>query len=122
MGLAIGMPYTGPLSMLVLICGFIPLIGHFIGMTVVTLVSLTDSPQTALIALALYIIYVQIENYVITPKIMRRSLSLPGLVTIIAALLGTSLLGLVGGLLAVPIAAAVLLILDEVVFPRADNS
>jgi predicted PurR-regulated permease PerM len=122
MGLAIGMPYTGPLSMLVLVCGFIPLIGHFIGMIVVTLVSLTDSPQTAFIALALYIIYVQIENYVITPKIMRRSLSLPGLVTIIAALLGTSLLGLVGGLLAVPIAAAVLLILDEVVFPRADNS
>ncbi len=122
MGLAIGMPYTGPLSMLVLVCGFIPLIGHFIGMTFVTLVSLTDSPQTAFIALALYIIYVQIENYVITPKIMRRSLSLPGLVTIIAALLGTSLLGLVGGLLAVPIAAAVLLILDEVVFPRADNS
>jgi predicted PurR-regulated permease PerM len=122
MGLAIGMPYTGPLSMLVLICGFIPLIGHFIGMTFVTLISLTDSPQTAVIALTLYIIYVQIENYVITPKIMRRSLSLPGLVTIIAALLGTSLLGLVGGLLAVPIAAAVLLILDEVVFPRADNS
>jgi predicted PurR-regulated permease PerM len=122
MGLVIGMPYTGPLSMLVLICGFIPLIGHFIGMTFVTLVSLTDSPQTAFIALALYIIYVQIENFVITPRIMRRSLSLPGLVTIIAALLGTSLLGLVGGLLAVPIAAAVLLILDEVVFPRADNS
>jgi predicted PurR-regulated permease PerM len=122
MGLAIGMPYTGPLSMLVLICGFIPLIGHFIGMTFVTLVSLTDSPQTAFIALALYIIYVQIENFIITPRIMRRSLSLPGLVTIIAALLGTSLLGLVGGLLAVPIAAAVLLILDEVVFPRADNS
>jgi predicted PurR-regulated permease PerM len=122
MGLAIGMPYTGPLSMLVLICGFIPLIGHFIGMTFVTLISLTDSPQTAIIALTLYIIYVQIENYVITPKIMRRSLSLPGLVTIIAALLGTSLLGLIGGLLAVPIAAAVLLILDEVVFPRADNS
>jgi predicted PurR-regulated permease PerM len=108
--------------MLVLICGFIPLIGHFIGMTFVTLISLTDSPQTAIIALTLYIIYVQIENYVITPKIMRRSLSLPGLVTIIAALLGTSLLGLIGGLLAVPIAAAVLLILDEVVFPRADNS
>ena len=122
MGLIIGMPYTGPLSMFVLICGFIPLIGHFIGMSVVTLVSLTDSPKVAIIALTSYIIYVQIENYVITPKIMRRSLSLPGLVTIIAALLGTSLLGLVGGLLAVPIAAAVLLILDEVVFPRADNS
>jgi predicted PurR-regulated permease PerM len=122
MGLIIGMPYTGPLSMFVLICGFIPLVGHFIGMGVVTLVSLTDSVSTAAIALASYVIYVQIENYVITPRIMKRSLSIPGLVTIIAALLGTSLLGLVGGLLAVPIAAAVLLILDEVVFPRADQS
>ena len=122
MGLIIGMPYTGPLAMFVLICGFIPLVGHFIGMSVVTVVSLTDSLSTAAIALASYVIYVQIENYVITPRIMKRSLSIPGLVTIIAALLGTSLLGLVGGLLAVPIAAAVLLILDEVVFPRADNS
>jgi predicted PurR-regulated permease PerM len=108
--------------MFVLICGFIPLVGHFIGMSVVTLVSLTKSPTTALVALAAYVIYVQIENYVITPRIMKRSLSIPGLVTIIAALLGTSLLGLIGGLLAVPIAAAVLLILDEVVFPRADQS
>jgi predicted PurR-regulated permease PerM len=122
MGLIIGMPYAGPLAMFVLICGFIPLIGHFIGMSVVTLVSLTKSPTTALVALAAYVIYVQIENYVITPRIMKRSLSIPGLVTIIAALLGTSLLGLIGGLLAVPIAAAVLLILDEVVFPRADQS
>ncbi len=122
MGLIIGMPYAGPLAVIVLVCGFIPLVGHFIGMTIVTLVSLTASLSIAAIALASYVIYVQIENYVITPRIMRRSLSIPGLVTIIAALLGTSLLGLIGGLLAVPIAAAVLLILDEVVFPRADQS
>ncbi|CAB4765919.1 unannotated protein [freshwater metagenome] len=122
MGLAIGMPYTGPLAVVVLVCGFIPLIGHFIGMGIVTLVSLTKSPTVAIIALSSYIIYVQIENYVITPKIMRKSLAIPGLVTIIAALLGTSLLGLVGGLIAVPIAAAVLLIIDEVVFPRAQQS
>jgi predicted PurR-regulated permease PerM len=122
MGLIIGMPYAGPLAVIVLVCGFIPLIGHFIGMTIVTLVSLTASISIAAIALASYIIYVQIENYLITPRIMKRSLSIPGLVTIIAALLGTSLLGLIGGLLAVPIAAAILLILDEVVFPRADQS
>jgi predicted PurR-regulated permease PerM len=122
MGLIIGMPYAGPLAVIVLVCGFIPLVGHFIGMTIVTLVSLTASLSIAAIALASYIIYVQIENYVITPRIMKRSLSIPGLVTIIAALLGTSLLGLIGGLLAVPIAAAILLILDEVVFPRADQS
>jgi len=122
LGLIINMPYAGPLAMVVLVCGFIPLVGHFIGMTLVTVVSLTKSPSTAVIALIGYIIYVQFENYLITPKIMRKSLAIPGLVTIIAALLGTSLLGLVGGLLAVPIAAAVLLILDEVVFPKADKS
>jgi predicted PurR-regulated permease PerM len=122
LGLIIGMPYAGPLAVIVLVCGFIPLVGHFIGMTIVTLVSLTASLSIAAIALTSYIIYVQIENYVITPRIMKRSLSIPGLVTIIAALLGTSLLGLIGGLLAVPIAAAILLILDEVVFPRADQS
>ena len=122
MGLIVGMPYPGPLAMVVLICGFIPLVGHFIGMSIVTVVSLTDSLTTAAISLGAYILYVQIENYVITPRIMRKSLAIPGLVTIIAALLGASLLGLVGGLLAVPIAAAVLLILDEVVFPRADQA
>jgi predicted PurR-regulated permease PerM len=53
---------------------------------------------------------------------MKRALSIPALVTIIAALIGTSLLGLVGGILAVPIAAAVLLILDEVVYPKADKN
>jgi predicted PurR-regulated permease PerM len=69
-----------------------------------------------------YVIYVQIENYVVTPRIMKKTMSVPGAVTIIAALIGSSLLGLVGGLLAVPVAAAIILILDEVVIPRAKSS
>ena len=76
----------------------------------------------AAIALASYIIYVQFENYILTPRVMKRALSIPALVTIIAALIGASLLGLIGGILAVPIAAAVLLILDEVVYPKADKN
>ena len=118
----LGIPYATALGVIVLICGFIPLIGHFIGMGIVTMVALSKSPSTAVIALAAYVIYVQIENYIVTPRIMKRSLSVPGLVTIIAALIGTSLLGLVGGILAVPVAAAILLILDEVVYPRSDKS
>jgi hypothetical protein len=74
------------------------------------------------IAFTAYVVYVQIENYVVTPRIMKRTLSVPGAVTIIAALIGSSLLGLVGGLLAVPVAASIILILDEVVIPRANNS
>jgi predicted PurR-regulated permease PerM len=109
LGFSLDLPYKGALALVVFVCGLIPLIGHFIGMTIVTLIALTVSPLIAVIALASYIIYVQFENYVLTPRVMKRSLSIPGLVTIIAALIGTSLLGLVGGILAVPIAAAVLL-------------
>lgn len=119
-GLIIGMPYATALSLLVFFCGLIPLVGHILGTAVVTLMCLTKSPLTALIAFVAYVIYIQVENYVIMPRIMKKSLSIPGLVTIIAALIGTSLLGLIGGLLAVPVAAAVLLIVDEVVFPKAD--
>ena len=122
LGLILDLPYKSALALVVFVCGLIPLIGHFIGMTIVTLIALTVSPLIAAISLASYIIYVQFENYVLTPKVMKRSLSIPGLVTIIAALIGTSLLGLVGGILAVPIAAAVLLILDEVVYPKADKN
>lgn len=114
------LPYKSALALVVFVCGLIPLIGHFIGMTIVTLIALTVSPLIAAIALTSYIIYVQFENYILTPRVMKRALSIPALVTIIAALIGTSLLGLVGGILAVPIAAAVLLILDEVVYPKAD--
>ena len=120
LGFALDLPYKSALALVVFVCGLIPLIGHFIGMAIVTLIALTVSPLIAAIALASYIIYVQFENYILTPRVMKRALSIPGLVTIIAALIGTSLLGLIGGILAVPIAAAVLLILDEVVYPKAE--
>ena len=122
LSLGLELPYAAALGMVILFVALIPLVGHFIGASIVILVALTQSPTKALLALVLYTLYVQIENYIITPRIMKRSLSIPGLVTIVAALLGTSLLGLVGGLLAVPIAAAILLIMDEVIFPKTDNA
>lgn len=118
--LALGLPSPIAIGILVFICGLIPLVGHFIGSAVVTLIALTQSLTAAIAILVIYVIYQQVENYVITPRMMKRSLSLPGAVTIVAALIGTSLLGLVGGLLAVPVAASIILILEEVVYPRAD--
>ncbi len=122
LGILLDLPYAAALGTLILFVALIPLVGHFIGGTIVSLVALTQSPTKGLLALLLYTLYVQIENYLITPRVMKRNLAIPGLVTIVAALLGTSLLGLVGGILAVPIAAAILLIMDEVVFPKTDNS
>lgn len=118
----LGMPSPIAIGMIVLVAALIPLIGHFLGCGIVTLIALTQSVWVGVIAFLAYVVYVQIENYVVTPRIMKRTLSVPGAVTIISALIGSSLLGLVGGLLAVPVAASIILILDEVVIPRANNS
>ena len=118
----LSLPSPIAIGMIVFVVALIPLIGHFIGAGVVTLIALTQSPLIGLVAFVTYVLYVQIENYIVTPRIMKRTLSVPGAVTIISALIGSSLLGLVGGLLAVPVAASIILILDEVVIPRANKA
>lgn len=122
LSIMLGLPSPIAIGMIVLACGLIPLIGHFLGCTIVTIIALTQSIAIGVIAFVAYVVYVQVENYVVTPRIMKRTLAVPGAVTIISALIGSSLLGLVGGLLAVPVAASIILILDEVVIPRANNS
>jgi predicted PurR-regulated permease PerM len=122
LGTILGLPSPIAIGMFVLVAALIPLIGHFIGAGIFTLIALSQSLAIGVIAFVAYVVYVQIENYVVTPRIMKRTLAVPGAVTIIAALIGSSLLGLVGGLLAVPIAASIILILDEVVIPRANNA
>ena len=122
LSLVLGLPSPIAIGMIVLVCGLIPLVGHFLGCGIVTIIALTQSIAIGVIAFVAYVVYVQVENYVVTPRIMKRTLAVPGAVTIISALIGSSLLGLVGGLLAVPVAASIILILDEVVIPRANNS
>lgn len=122
LGSALGLPSPIAIGMFVFVVALIPLIGHFIGAGIFTLIALSQSLTIGVIAFVAYVVYVQIENYVVTPRIMKRTLAVPGAVTIIAALISSSLLGLVGGLLAVPIAASIILILDEVVIPRANNA
>ncbi len=122
LSIVLGLPSPIAIGMIVLVCGLIPLIGHFLGCTIVTIIALTQSIAIGVLAFVAYVVYVQVENYVVTPRIMKRTLAVPGAVTIISALIGSSLLGLVGGLLAVPVAASIILILDEVVIPRANNS
>ena len=122
LSLILGLPSPISIGIIVFVCALIPLIGHFLGSGIVTLIAATQSVVIGAIAFVAYVVYVQIENYIVTPRIMKRSLNLSGAVTIIAALIGTSLLGLVGGLLAVPVAASIILIMEEVVFPRAEQN
>jgi len=117
----LGMPSPVAIGMTIFVLALVPLIGHYLGIIVTTIIALTQSISVGIIAFVAYVVYVQIENYIVTPRIMKRSLSVPGVVTLISAMIGSSLLGLIGGLLAVPVAASIILILREVVWPRTDN-
>ena len=74
----------------------------------------------ALVVGIYYVVYQQIENYWIVPRIMRRTVSVPGAVTVVAVLAGGTLLGVLGALVAIPVAAGLLLVYEEVLVPRQD--
>ncbi|WP_112239608.1 AI-2E family transporter [Kribbella monticola] len=114
--------YAVALAIVVVFTDFIPMVGGLIGCVIITLIGLTDGLWTGVFCLAYGVIYQQIENYIVAPRIMRRAVDIPGAVTVIAALLGGALLGVVGALLAIPTAAAVLLIIREVWVRKADAS
>ncbi|MDO5740938.1 MAG: AI-2E family transporter [Ornithinimicrobium sp.] len=116
----LGVPYSAVLAVLVGLLGLIPLIGATLGAVIVGLAALTVSPTTSLVVLIYYVIYQQIENYFIVPNIMRRTVSVPGAVTVIAVIIGGTLLGVLGALIAIPVAAGLLLIYHEVLVPRQD--
>ncbi|GAA1136626.1 AI-2E family transporter [Ornithinicoccus hortensis] len=111
-------PYAVVLAALVGILGLIPLIGATLGAAIVAAVALFQDPTLALIVIAYYVIYQQIENYVIVPRIMHRTVSVPGAVTVVAVLAGGTLLGVLGALIAIPVAAGLLLLYEELLVPR----
>lgn len=118
---ALNLPYALVLSITVGVLGIIPMIGAMIGASVVVVVALFQSWQMAVGVAVYYVIYQQIENYLVMPKIMSRTVSVPGSVAVVAALAGGALLGMLGALIAIPCAAAGLLIVQEVVVPRQDR-
>ena len=114
----VGIPYAAVLAVTVGLLGLIPMIGATLGAAVVCIVAFFDEPKKALIALIYYLIYQQLENYVVAPRVMQHTVSVPGPVTIVAALAGAALLGVLGALLAIPVAAGLLLLYEEVLVPR----
>ena len=120
--LAWGVPYPLLLGMFVAFLDLIPVIGSTIGGIVVSLVALTVSLPVALATLAFYIGYRLAEDYLIVPRIMGRTVELPAIVSLVAVLIGGVLLGIVGALVAIPVAAAIRLLLQEIAFHRLDSS
>jgi predicted PurR-regulated permease PerM len=116
----LGVRYPLALSMVVALTALIPLVGATIGAVLVTTVALFSSVTAALVCVVFYLVYQQVENYVIYPRVMKRSVDVSPAATVVAVLIGGSLLGVLGALLAIPLAAAVQLVLAEVVEPRQD--
>jgi predicted PurR-regulated permease PerM len=88
----------------------------------VTIVALTTSPTTALIIGIYYLVYLQIEAYLISPRIMSKAVSVPSAVIVVAALAGGALLGVLGALVAIPVAASIILIIRQVWVPRQQTN
>ncbi|HSX32799.1 MAG TPA: AI-2E family transporter [Candidatus Saccharimonadales bacterium] len=99
--------YPAALIVVVFICGLIPLIGHTIGAVIVTTVALFHSPWSAIFVLAYYILYQQIENYVIQPRIQANSTNMSPLLVFSSVIVGVSFGGLFGGLVAIPVAGCI---------------
>jgi predicted PurR-regulated permease PerM len=116
----IGAPAPILLAFVAFLCSLVPLVGTLTGAIIITIVSLTASPETGIAAAIYYLIYMQIEAYVLSPRIMSRAVSVPGALVVIAAVAGGTLGGVLGALVAIPVAASLIIIVEKVVFPRQD--
>lgn len=112
--------YAVALAFVVALLDVIPMIGATIGAVIVTAIAFATDWKIGVACVIFYVIYQQVENYVIYPRVMSKSVELPGAATVMAALIGAALFGVVGALLAIPTAASILLLVREVWVRRQD--
>ncbi|GLZ35996.1 AI-2E family transporter [Lentzea sp. NBRC 105346] len=115
-------PYALLLSLAVALLDLVPAIGAWISGIAVTLVALTVSLPIAIATAVFFVVYQAVENYFIAPKVMGRVLDIPGVVTVVAVLIGGALLGVVGAIVSIPVAASLLFVFREFVVPRLDRA
>jgi predicted PurR-regulated permease PerM len=120
--LIFGVPYAVLLAITVAVLDLIPVVGSVIGGLLVSLVALTVSLPVCLATIGFVLVYRFAEDYLLVPRIIGTAVKVPALVTVVAVLVGGALLGVIGALVAIPIAAAVLLLVEEVLYPRLDRA
>lgn len=118
--LFLGLPFPALMGVLAFLITLIPLIGSVLYWVTATVIALFTGWVPALIFAIIYLIYMQIEAYVLTPRVMNRAISVPGALVVIGAMVGGTLLGLLGALVAIPVTASILLIIKQVFIPRQD--
>ncbi|MGO4384836.1 AI-2E family transporter [Specibacter sp. RAF43] len=117
----LNVPFSVLLAFVVALMAFIPLVGGMVAAVIVTAVSLTAGWQTAVIFAICYVAYLQFEAYFVSPRIMQKAVAVPGAVAVISVIAGGSLLGVLGALIAIPTAAAVMLLVREVFINHQDE-
>ncbi len=118
----LGVPYPLLLAILFALLDLVPVIGSLIAGGLVALAAFSVSVPVGVATIGYFLAYKFVEDYLLSPKVFGRVLRMPALVTVCAILIGGSLLGLVGALIALPTAAAIMLLVREVLFPRLDRS
>jgi predicted PurR-regulated permease PerM len=118
--LALKVPFALPLAVFVALFDLIPLVGATIAAIVCTIVAAaaTELWPGAIVVAVFFIVYQQLENYVIGPRVLRNSVDIPSVGVLLAALLGGSVLGLVGALMAIPTAAVIKVIFTPMMRAR----
>ncbi len=111
--------YAVLLGVLMGLFNIIPVAGAILTMSLVCVAAALDSWTKLLEVVVFYLIYVNLENAIITPRIMKSSVDLMGLTVLVALLVGTALAGIVGALVAVPTAALIVVLLDEYAVKKA---
>jgi predicted PurR-regulated permease PerM len=117
----VGIPFALLLACVSFLLALIPLVGSVSAAILISLVALSVSPVHALIAVIYCLVYMQVEAYLISPRIMQRAVDVPGSVVVVGALVGGTLLGVLGALIAIPVAASIILILRQVWIPRQEQ-
>ncbi len=116
-----GVPYPLMLAIFVAVLDLVPIVGSTIAGVVTAAVALTVSLPVCLATIAFFIVFRLLEDYLLVPRIIGRAVKVPGLITVVAVLIGGELLGIIGALVAIPIAAALQLLTQEVLYPRLDE-
>ena len=118
----VGVPFPIALALWVSIAALIPLVGATIGAVPAVIVAMFDSVGLGLGTLGYFLVYQQLENYFIHPRVMTRAVDISPAAVLLAALIGGSLLGFVGALMAIPAAASIKLVMQEILLPRLDSA
>ena len=114
----LGVPYFYVLALLAAFGELVPVVGPIFSAVPAVLVALTVSPQTALFTLIFFLLQQQVENHLLVPKVMERQVGVSAVFVIVALLIGGSVLGIVGAILAVPSAAIVQVVVSELLDER----